>query len=107
MNDDVDTNRYTEDEVVLITGSTGRLGSFLLEKLLCDKRVRKVFALNRGSPTSDKTLLDRQREMFKTLEINMSLLTSSKVEYLVADYAKPLLGLSEEKYDEVSWMTTT
>jgi hypothetical protein len=48
--------------VVLITGSTQGLGSQLLAKLLRDKRIEKVFALNR--PLQGKTSLARHAETF-------------------------------------------
>jgi hypothetical protein len=40
--------------VVLLTGSTGGLGSQLLATLLSDPRVAKVFALNRPGKTPSK-----------------------------------------------------
>ena len=39
----------TAGEVVLITGTTGVLGSHLLSQLLADRNVERVYALNRAS----------------------------------------------------------
>ncbi|KZT50215.1 NAD(P)-binding protein [Calocera cornea HHB12733] len=36
-------------EILLLTGSSGRLGTYLLQNLLCDDRVDRVFAVNRQS----------------------------------------------------------
>jgi hypothetical protein len=70
-------NKYTRDlpqmsatsgdqpelAVVLLTGSTGGLGSQLLATLLSDDRVGLVYALNR--PSTKATSLARHQETFR------------------------------------------
>jgi hypothetical protein len=53
----------SDTEVVLLTGSTGGLGSQLLASLLADDHVKTVYALNR--PSSKKTSLDRHKNTFE------------------------------------------
>ncbi|KZP33250.1 putative nonribosomal peptide synthetase [Athelia psychrophila] len=89
-----------EDAVVLLTGSTGGLGSFLLEALLKDTRVRKIYAYNRPS-SSFITVRDRQTHAFKDKGLDTQLLESGKLVYLEADSALPKLGLSDHLYDEL------
>ncbi|KAF7314832.1 Non-canonical non-ribosomal peptide synthetase FUB8 [Mycena kentingensis (nom. inval.)] len=47
--------------VVLLTGSTGSLGSYILATLLADARIKKVYALNRGTTSAQ---LAKQRAAF-------------------------------------------
>jgi FlaA1/EpsC-like NDP-sugar epimerase len=53
----------TDGEVVLLTGSTGSLGSQLLAALLVDEKVKKVYVLNR--PSAQKTLVVRHEDTFR------------------------------------------
>jgi nucleoside-diphosphate-sugar epimerase len=71
--------------VILITGSTGGLGSHILVTLLRDERVTKVYALNR--PSKINTLL-RQRSVFEDRcahEILSSLMLMRRKEGWMAD----------------------
>ena len=78
---------------VLLTGSTGSLGSYILDLLLADSRVTKVYSLNRisGSET-------RQRSLNATKGLSTNF---EKVTFLAADLASPLLGLSQDVYHEM------
>ncbi|KZP28667.1 putative aminoadipate reductase [Athelia psychrophila] len=86
--------------VVLLTGSTGGLGSYMLETLLKDPSVEKVYAYNRparGALTSQ----DRQRDAFVDKGFELRLLESDRLVYLEGDSAMPKLGLSDEVYEEL------
>jgi nucleoside-diphosphate-sugar epimerase len=48
--------------VIVITGTTGGLGSHLLERCLADPHVERVYALNR--PSANGSLLAKQRDAF-------------------------------------------
>jgi hypothetical protein len=50
-------------EIVLLTGSTGGLGSQMLASLLTNERVEKVYTLNR--PSSKKTPVARHEDTFR------------------------------------------
>jgi hypothetical protein len=89
-----------EDAVVLVTGSTGSIGSFLLADLLASPLVRRVYALNRFS--SNGTSRSRQQAAFKDRGLDISLLESSKCKFLEADMSQDKLGLSSPDYQEVS-----
>ncbi|KZP33066.1 putative nonribosomal peptide synthetase [Athelia psychrophila] len=92
--------------VVLLTGSTGALGSYLLESLLNDPRVKKVYAYNRPG-RSTATIQARQRDAFADKGFDVDLLTSPKLAYLEGDSARPQLGLSDGLYAEVRASVTT
>ncbi|KAF5351581.1 hypothetical protein D9758_007201 [Tetrapyrgos nigripes] len=83
---------------VLITGSTGYLGSYLLAKLLESKDFTKVYALNRPSNTA---LSARQEASFAARGLNTSLLQSSKLELLESDLSKEYLGLQNGVYGDI------
>ncbi|KAH0578471.1 hypothetical protein H2248_003619 [Termitomyces sp. 'cryptogamus'] len=84
--------------VVLLTGSTGNLGSQILAKLLEDTHVEKVYAYNRPSKTGKKTLLQRHSEKFEEVGLDVALLKSEKLVLISGDAAEPNLGLAEDFY---------
>lgn len=87
-------------EVVLLTGSTGCLGSALLAQLAVDPEVTKIYALNRTGKT---TLRERQRDVLLARGYDAdATIDSSKVALLEADLIQPTLGLPQITYDEVS-----
>lgn len=86
--------------VALLTGSTGGLGSFILEALLKHPRVRKIYAYNRPSK-SLVTVQKRQKDAFTDKGLDTNILNSEKLVYLEGDSTLPTLGLSVELYNEV------
>ncbi|KAF7302847.1 Acetyl-CoA synthetase-like protein [Mycena kentingensis (nom. inval.)] len=92
---------------VLVTGTTGALGSQLLAELLrADKGT--VYALNRFSFEATATLEERQRATFENQGLDVQLLQSSKLRLLEADLALPDFGLGVDAFAEmrqdVSWI---
>ena len=57
------SSQLVEPAVVLLTGSTGSLGSFLLSELLKSPAVQRVFVFNR--PSSTKSIEERQKSSFR------------------------------------------
>lgn len=84
--------------VVLLTGSTGGLGSFLLAQLIENPRVERVYAFNRPSSTSSAV---RQSSAFVDKGLSVDLLKSDKLVYVVADASQDKCGLSPAPYEEV------
>ncbi|KIK80093.1 hypothetical protein PAXRUDRAFT_28248 [Paxillus rubicundulus Ve08.2h10] len=84
--------------VVLLTGSTGGLGSFLLSRLLENSSVERVYALNR--PSSSTPIAERQRSAFLDRGLPVDLLNSCKLVYVEADTLQDQRGLSSALYDE-------
>ena len=84
-----------EGEVVILTGSTGSLGSFILYSLIHDKRVNKVFCFNRRGtlPT-----LERQRNSFAERKLDTSLLASDRIVFYDVEINAPSFGLAEEVF---------
>ena len=93
--------RTSTSETVIVTGTTGRLGSHLLAQLLARKDVQHVYALNRATASSTKSLDVRSREAFRMWGLDDSLLNSEKVSFHVANLTQPHLGLEDDVYEEV------
>ena len=86
--------------VVLLTGSTGNLGSQILASLLTDEKVERVYALNRPSSGSTSTL-ERHRQRFEDKALDIALLASKRLIFIEGDAASENLGLPDSAYIEV------
>lgn len=86
----------TEGAVVLLTGSTGSLGSHILAFLLASPAVRKVYTLDRGVDSKD-----RLKSSFTQRGLPVDSLQSDKLVALVGDLSKSDLGLGESVLKEV------
>ncbi|KAF7934870.1 uncharacterized protein EAE98_002915 [Botrytis deweyae] len=83
----VDTNH----EIVVLTGSTGTLGSHILGSLLLNPRVAHIYCLNRSS--SGKSLRESRSQFAYTAD--------TRVTFLTIDLSKPQLGLRSEDYSNL------
>ncbi|KAF8898051.1 hypothetical protein CPB84DRAFT_1748061 [Gymnopilus junonius] len=73
-----------DKDIILVTGTTGTLGSNILSQLLQNDDVELVYALNRPSKAGTSTL-QRQKDIFATQGLPLSLLDSSKLVLLEGD----------------------
>jgi hypothetical protein len=89
-----------ECAAVLVTGTTGGLGSSLLAALLDSPTVTTVYALNRPSANGE-VLGERQRRSFITRGLKETLLDSGKLILLEADLSEPSLGLPSRVLEKV------
>lgn len=88
--------------IVLLTGTTGGLGSSILAGLLSSPRVRKVYALNRRS-SKGQSLKERQKDAFVARGLDERLLLdSAKLVLLESDFASAELGLDTATFQEVT-----
>ncbi|GKZ57838.1 putative PKS/NRPS-like protein biosynthetic cluster [Aspergillus niger] len=81
-------------KTVLLTGSTGELGSYLLEELLQDPTITHVYCLNRSADAET-------RQLAKFREKRLAdgwLVETSRVKFWQADLSQERLGLTEEEY---------
>jgi hypothetical protein len=92
--------RPQDGQVVVLTGTTGGLGSTLLAALYASQGVRKVFALNRRSTKGD-SLRERQRHGLLDRGLDDSLVDSEKVVLLEGDMTLPDFGLEQKVFEEV------
>lgn len=87
-----------EKSVILLTGSTGSLGSYLLSTLLSSPNIKEIYCLTR-----DKSGQSRQTESFhsKSLDPLFDIVT-----FLPCDFANPTLGLEEPVYQTLQQNVT-
>lgn len=89
-----------KNHVVLITGTTGNLGAYILSKLLDDAKVKKVYALVRCE--EGKTLLNRLVDTFRDRNYPLSkLLDKNLVEAIPMRLEQENLGLSAQLYEKL------
>jgi hypothetical protein len=91
------------DHVVVLTGSTGGLGSYLLASLLQREDVSVVYAFNRPSRGAASSSQERQESGFKDRGLDVALLQSKKLVYVETDTSRDDLGLDKELYQKVSY----
>lgn len=91
-------------KVVLVTGTTGELGCYLLSLLLAHPNVVQVYAINRSSP-QQPALRDRQAQALVERGLDESILDSPKLSLLVGDVSKPGFDLPAPVYNQVSRIT--
>lgn len=80
---------------VILTGSTGSLGNYLLSLLVNDTTVSKVYCLNRSDAK------DRQIKSFQEKGLVFDSDAEAKVEFLQASFGAERFGLDSSKYDEM------
>ncbi|OTA69203.1 NAD(P)-binding protein [Hypoxylon sp. EC38] len=79
--------------VILLTGSTGSLGSYILDSLQQDSSIRRIYCLNRG-PDS----LARQQKSLSSKGLKP---LTEKVQCLDANLSKTYFGFSTQEYREL------
>ncbi|KAF4612669.1 hypothetical protein D9613_011881 [Agrocybe pediades] len=97
----------SEGDVVIVTGTTGGLGSYLLAELVGSADVARVYALNRASRGGRCTLADRQRKSLIDRGLSAeAVLGSEKLQLLEVDLTLPNFGLIKDVYDKLSSSVT-
>ncbi|KAJ6102213.1 hypothetical protein N7486_004640 [Penicillium sp. IBT 16267x] len=80
---------------VILTGSTGSLGTYLLKSLLDTKSVTKIYCLNRSDAEQ------RQKKCLEEKGLHIDDDGWKKLEFLQASFGEPHFGLDEDKYQEL------
>jgi hypothetical protein len=100
----VDESRLSQDDhVVVLTGSTGGLGSYLLASLLQREDVSVVYAFNRPPRGTASSIQRRQESRFEDRGLDVTLLQSEKLVYVETDTSQDDLGLDKELYQKVCY----
>ncbi|PPR02158.1 hypothetical protein CVT26_012119 [Gymnopilus dilepis] len=92
----------SQAHVVLLTGSTGALGSYLLSELVKNPSVSRVYALNRPRLADAAPLKERQKSALIDRGIEAdTILGSDKVKLLEGDLRAPEFGLAKDIFVEM------
>ncbi|KAK5055282.1 hypothetical protein LTR84_013032 [Exophiala bonariae] len=86
--------------VILLTGSTGALGSFILNDLMLQDNIKHVYCLNRAH---DSQVVQKRRAKSHGLSIDTS---SPRITFITAELSAPNLGIEKSLFDEISSTTT-
>lgn len=85
---------------VVLTGSTGSLGSYLLQSLIDSPRVSRIICLNRSKDAQKRqTAGNKSRGLSTPWESEDN--AEKAVEFLTADLSSPDLGLGEAIYSQL------
>ncbi|KAI1358934.1 male sterility protein-domain-containing protein [Xylaria arbuscula] len=83
---------------VILTGSTGSLGTSILEALLARRGIGHVFCLNRSADDGRAA----QEIRFSSAGYGADLLNEGRVTFLQTDLTQKTLGLSDEMYQSLA-----
>ncbi|KAL7966389.1 hypothetical protein HDV63DRAFT_397037 [Trichoderma sp. SZMC 28014] len=87
-------NPFDDEQTVIVTGTTGSLGAYMLDLLIKNPRVTKVLAFNRGQDGGSSR--QPAYNSYRGLSTDFS-----KVEFLGVDLSKPYFGLPMNKYNDI------
>ncbi|KAG7093077.1 putative NRPS-like protein biosynthetic cluster, variant 2 [Marasmius oreades] len=95
-----------KNKVVLLTGSTGAFGSFILASLIPDGDVSRVYALNRAKGSNFDPIGIRQQKAFRERGLDEKLLLSEKLELLEGNLLEDGFGLQLTVLQEMQQSVT-
>ncbi|KAI0438909.1 male sterility protein-domain-containing protein [Xylaria telfairii] len=87
----------SDNQVILLTGSTGALGSYLLDQLIRNPAIKTVVCLNRATDGG----VGQQEKQMRDRGLAYDLKHTSKVEYLHVDLSDNRFGLRENAYSSL------
>ena len=97
----VATKPATEGRVVLVTGTTGSLGVNILQSLVNDPSIFRIYALNRPDGVMKRSLEERQKRACLEYGVDVRTLDSHKITLLEGDASFPDLNLPHEILQEI------
>jgi NAD(P)-dependent dehydrogenase (short-subunit alcohol dehydrogenase family) len=83
----------SEGHVVMLTGSTGSFGSYILDTLLSDPSVKKIYCLNRSADAEARQTESQAEKGLRAVEQNRN-----HVEFVQAEFSDDQLGLTQWMY---------
>ncbi|KAK2591580.1 hypothetical protein QQS21_010731 [Conoideocrella luteorostrata] len=90
--------RPLNGSVILLTGSTGSLGSYILDVLLSSPNVSQIFCLNRGRDSFSRQKNSQSSKGLHPL--------NQKVKFLEANLSEPNFGLPRAEYKTILTQVT-
>lgn len=93
------SNVGKRESVVLLTGATGSLGSYLLRQLLMDSSVARIICLNRPGKGD---AVEAQKQAMRARDLLVSDDMWARVTIRQTNTAAPRLGLDEQEYEHLA-----
>lgn len=93
---------FADTEVILITGTTGAIGTSMLAQLIDIPSVTRIYAFNRPSEEGSSSLRERQVASLRQRGYDAGILDRGKIVMVEGDQSKPDLGISPRLFQEVS-----
>ncbi|KAI0449288.1 hypothetical protein F5B21DRAFT_51707 [Xylaria acuta] len=87
----------SDNQTILLTGSTGALGSYLLDQLVRNPAIKTVVCLNRAADGGAR----QQENQMNSRGLTQDLEHTNKAEYLHADLSDYRFGLEEDVYNSL------
>ncbi|TEB21758.1 acetyl-CoA synthetase-like protein [Coprinellus micaceus] len=94
-------------ECVLLTGSTGALGSYLLESLLLKPEISRIYAINRNHARGGISSRERQMKAFTERGIDSAFLDLNKVVFLDGDLESDRCGVDPDVWEQMKREVTS
>ncbi|KAI1332355.1 nonribosomal peptide synthetase [Xylariaceae sp. FL0255] len=88
-------NPANNEQVVILTGSTGMLGNYMLDQLVRNPAIKEIICLNRAEDGGEKQQARGMKDRGLTLDY------PSKTTFLHVDMSRSDFGLSRETYNEL------
>ncbi|KAF7358618.1 Acetyl-CoA synthetase-like protein [Mycena sanguinolenta] len=95
----------SDSKVVIVTGTTGELGCYILSQLINNRNVRRVYALNRASQRG-QNLLERQTLALIDRGLDANILDSEKIVLLETDLSAAQFNLAKSVFQEMQQCVT-
>ena len=86
-------------DIVILTGSTGALGSYLLDSLLKAPEVKKIYCLDRAASAERQAGINASRGLSTDFD-------NSRVEFFKINLTAPSFGLDEPIFEKLSTAVT-
>ena len=90
-----DETTQGRSEIIMLTGSTGTLGSYLLDSLLKSPKVKKIYCLDRAASAERQAEINASRGLCTDFE-------NSKVEFFKVHLTAPSFGLDEPIFGKIA-----
>lgn len=87
---------HATDFTILVTGTTGSLGTYILDALLATPSVKRIIAFNRSNDASERQVKSLAQKGLSTSSTDLA-----RVEFIKGDLSQLHLGLSQTTHDEL------